>query len=188
MRKPLVVYVSGAPGSGKTTLAKKLSEELYIPYVSSDLIHSGVRRTIGERIDRKKSFHEVYIPHLLHLASAGVSYVVEQVLQKGISELSVIEPLKKVATVIYVHTMAEVAVDRQLARELARTDRGKVLNDDELRAMADYHKNNLWRTEQALDLDIPTIIVHTDDGYEPDLEHILDSIERFHYNSTIKES
>lgn len=33
MRRPLIVYVSGAPGSGKTTLAAKIAAELFIPHI-----------------------------------------------------------------------------------------------------------------------------------------------------------
>lgn len=49
-QRPLIVYVSGPPGSGKTTLASKISHTLYIPHISSDLVHAGVRLTEGEPI------------------------------------------------------------------------------------------------------------------------------------------
>ena len=36
--KPLAVVVSGAPGSGKTTLARDLSQEIGLPHLNKDLV------------------------------------------------------------------------------------------------------------------------------------------------------
>jgi 2-phosphoglycerate kinase len=64
-RRPLVVYVGCAPGSGKTTLAQKIAQELYIPHISSDRVHGGVRFTEGKPNNRKASLHDdVFVPLL----------------------------------------------------------------------------------------------------------------------------
>ncbi len=55
MHKPSIIYVTGTPGSGKTTLVKCISERLYIPHVSSDLVHGGVSFTLGEPASGKSS-------------------------------------------------------------------------------------------------------------------------------------
>lgn len=50
------IYIVGAPGSGKTTLAKKLSEEKNIPYYELDLIvfndDDNHKRRSDEEIDK----------------------------------------------------------------------------------------------------------------------------------------
>jgi predicted ABC-type ATPase len=178
MRKPLIIYVSGAPGSGKTTLAKQLSEEFYIPHISSDLIHGGVRLTHGRPNDRKESFDNAFIPMMIEMTKRHISFVVDQVLQKNISETDVIDRLEPFADIVYIHTVATDPVKRHLERELSRTDRGGVLDREGLIARSDFHRGNLSRTQAPLNLDVPTLVVHTDNGYDPSLKEIADFIER----------
>lgn len=178
MRKPLIIYVSGAPGSGKTTLAKKISEALFIPHVSSDLVHGGVRLTQGAPNDRFKSFHEVFVPMMVSMAKMNVSFVVDQVLQEGVSKVDVIDKLIPFATIVYIHTYAHEPIDRHLARELARTDRGKVLDERGLRDRADFHRANLNKTVSPVNIGVKPLEVDTTDGYTPRFETIIDHIEQ----------
>ncbi len=177
MRQPLIIYVSGAPGAGKSTLARLLSQQLYIPYVASDLVHGGVRMT-GEGVnDRKKTLMAVFVPLLIQMAQTNVSFLVDHVLQKDKSEADIIDKLRPYAKLVYIHVHASNAVDRFYERERKRSDRGIALNPDELRTRRDYHKSNLANTEDPLDLDVPHLEVATDDGYEPNIAFILDFIE-----------
>lgn len=43
--RPLLVVISGAPGSGKTIMARVLSERLHLPVVNRDLIKTGLHVT-----------------------------------------------------------------------------------------------------------------------------------------------
>ncbi|HEY5695498.1 MAG TPA: AAA family ATPase, partial [Candidatus Saccharimonadales bacterium] len=82
MIKPVIVYVSGAPGSGKTTLARLLADQLYIPSISSDLVHGGVAFLKPEH-NRKQTLNDVFVPIMINMAQRGISFIVDQVLQKG---------------------------------------------------------------------------------------------------------
>lgn len=179
MSKPLIIYVTGAPGSGKTTLAKRISEQLYIPHVSSDLVHGGVRFTLGEPNDRYKTLHEAFVPIMVDMSKRGISFVVDHVLQKDMSKTDVIDKLLPHARIIFIHTVATNCIKRHLERELGRDDRGKVLDDDGLKKRADFHASNLSQTVEPADFETPVLIVDTDDGYDPALDEIVATIERF---------
>jgi len=176
-RKPLIVYVSGAPGSGKTTLASKIATELYLPHISSDLVHAGVRLTKGSPNDRHASLHDVFVPLLLHMARANVSFVVDQVLQQSFSERDIIAKLREHAQIVNVHTVCHEPIARHAARELSRTDRGVYMSPIEVDSRANYHKNNLGETSRPLELTLPQIIIQTDDGYNPSFPDIIAFIE-----------
>jgi len=178
-RQPLIIYVSGAPGSGKTTLAKRIANELYIPHVSSDLIHGGVKLTKRSH-DRKETFHTIFVPLLVDMTKLRISFVVDHVLQKNMSESDVIEKLRPHAKIVYVHTQADNPIQRFYEREQRRTDKGVVLTPEQLQARRDYHQKNLPNTQYPVDLNVPTIVVETNDGYEPDFDRIIQMIEKLY--------
>lgn len=180
MRKPLIIYISGSPGSGKSTLAEKIAKALYLPHISSDLIHAGVRLTTGKPNDRFKSFHESYIPLLIQMAKTDISFVVDQVMQRSLSEDDVIAKIEPYAKIINIHTKTGDPIRRHVDRELARVDKGVYMTADELRDRAQFHQDNLSKTDEPLDLNVPQLVVVTDDGYDPAFADVLEFIEH-HY-------
>lgn len=172
MKKPLIVYVSGAPGSGKTTLATKLADELYLPRMSVDLIQNGVWFS-NKQHSRKETLFNIVLPLLQTMSKSGISLVTDHVLQKGISEESIMEKLRPHATIIYVHTQATHPIERYIARTEQSTIPSVVERREGLLELAEYHRNNLDKTNDPLELGLPTIVVNTDDGYEPAFEEVI---------------
>lgn len=172
MKKPLIVYISGAPGSGKTTLGRLLSEQLYIPQVSSDLIHGGIAFSQPDH-NRQQTLKNVFVPTIIDMAQKGVSVAVDHVLQKGISETDIIDKLRPYATIISVHTVTKDPIGRYMARVSASGLPSIIERREHLLHLATKHKENLDKTNQPLDLDVPTIVVQTDNGYDPSLDEII---------------
>jgi adenylate kinase family enzyme len=48
MRNKKIILIGGAAGTGKTTLAKKLSLEMGVPWISTDQIQAVVKSAMGE--------------------------------------------------------------------------------------------------------------------------------------------
>ena len=74
--RPLAVVVSGAPGSGKTTLARELSEAMKLPHLNKDLVCSSLRRGLESSLANKRAFELVYGTARLWL-EAGLSLVMD---------------------------------------------------------------------------------------------------------------
>lgn len=46
MTRPLLIIVTGSPGAGKTTLAKRISEEFHLPFIHKD----GIKETLFDAL------------------------------------------------------------------------------------------------------------------------------------------
>jgi predicted kinase len=89
--RPLLVVVSGAPGSGKTTLARRLGSELRLPVLMKD----GFKETLYDALgapDQAASRRMGLAALLLlrqtaeRLLAAGVSLLIEANYQRGLAE------------------------------------------------------------------------------------------------------
>ena len=179
--KPTVVYISGAPGSGKSTLAGILAEKLYVHRISSDLVKGGLAYTDPTQ-DRNATTGSVFVPMLIETARHGVSYVVDHVLQKEIAKETIIDKLVEVANVIYIHVEATDPIGRYVDRNATSTIPDIIRRRNILMERAAHHRNNLENTQNVIDLDVPTLLVNTDDGYEPSIKKILGFIEESRQN------
>ena len=175
--KPVIVYISGAPGSGKTTLARLLSEQLYIPHVSSDLIHGGVA-FLNPSHDRKETLLNVFVPTMVDMSKKGISFIADHVLQKGVSESDIIDKLKPHANIVYIHTKTSDPISRYVHRVKTSDLPSFIERREHLLSLATPHKENLSKTNEPLDLGVPTIVVNTDNGYEPILDKLVELIKQ----------
>jgi len=175
--KPIVIYVSGAPGAGKSTLAKLLSEQLYIPYVSSDLVHGGLELTHPHH-DRKYAIQSVFIPLLLNYAKNDISFIVDHVLQRDIAKSTIIDKLQEYANIVYIHVRADDPIGRYVERIRTSKQPDIIRRRELLLERAGHHANNLQNTAHVIDLDVPTLIVDTNNGHNPTLSEIISFINK----------
>ncbi len=98
----LAVVVSGAPGSGKTTLARELSGVMGLPHLNKDLVCSSLRRGLESSLANKRAFELVYGTARLWL-EAGLSLVMDMTMYAEYSPAEVAS-LQPYGVVVHVHT------------------------------------------------------------------------------------
>lgn len=170
---PLLVLVSGPPGAGKSTLAHQLAEQLTLPLISIDSLKASIARELdvtehgrgGAAGQRAFVLAGALVRQCL---DAGASVILEKAWQRGRSEQDLL-PLLALARGVQVHVTAapEVAVERGLAR----APRPGLVDMAEVRRQVESGELD-WDSFAPLDLDVPLVVVRTDDG-PIDLEAVL---------------
>lgn len=173
---PILIVVTGPPGSGKTTIAHKIAAEVGCPAICRDEIKQGMARTAdgfsarpGDELTIRTL--PVFFGTLDLLIRAGVTTVAEAAFQDRIWRLG-LEPLIDIAEFRIVH--CTVAADLAFRRSLRRG------SHDPLRsAHADPDPSDKpeWTRRHAeferLTLAAPSMEVDTTSGYRPTLPELV---------------
>src|SRR4051812_33338753 len=89
MEKPLLLIVAGPPGSGKTTLSRRIGDRLGLPVLCRDGIKEGVVFTTGELVSpgtpRAAALFGVFYELLDSYLRLGVSVVAEAAFRPDIA-------------------------------------------------------------------------------------------------------
>lgn len=159
------MLVSGPPGAGKSTLAHQLAERLTLPLIGIDTLKASIARELdasehgrgGAAGQRAFALANSLTRQCLE---SGASVILEKAWQRGRSEQDLL-PLLELARGVQIHVSAtqEVAV----ARGLARPARPGLVDMAEVQRQLDSGALD-WDSFGPLDLDVPLVVVRTDDG------------------------
>lgn len=174
--RPLIVLVSGAPGSGKTTLARALAEHMRLLHVPRDEFFWSLTYTANPTDAGRMTDIPAYWEALVALVKRNVSIITDGTLYKGLSEPDIQRHLAPVARLVNVHCRAQNEYERFHAREIKRHERfGNSI------AWLDGHQRRLKEiyddTVDPLDLNCLRIEVDTTSTYHPSIKVIAAQID-----------
>ena len=176
--RPKCVLLTGRPGSGKTTLADKLSKQLYLPKISRDEFKEGYVNTFGVRHnelpeDTNGVVNDVFFQTILTMLKGNVSLLIEAAFGQPIWDLVVPDIMRHADLTILICALdAEQSARRHLERGLANPKREFYHGD---KRVAIFRETGMFEPGGPYyppEYDVPTLFVSTIDGYSPTLEDI----------------
>lgn len=170
---PTLVIVSGSAGSGKTTLAHRLAAMIGCPAICRDEIKEGMVATTpgfvpGPSDPLTVRSYRLFFAAIRLFLEHGVTHVAEAAFQHPNWERG-LEPLRPLAMlrIVRCHVAPDVAQARAEYRRHKQPTRA---------AHDDTGHFSVERPFEPIRLDAPTVDVDTTDGYNPDLEAVLDFV------------
>jgi predicted kinase len=175
--RPRLVLVSGAPATGKTTLADAVGARLPGPVVSRDgikegLVHAGAGGTPAWGATIAYEAFALFYRVVGELVRSGCSVVAEAAYLKDLS-LEVAELLPEAnACIVHCQVDRDVAVQRFIERAASDPIRRVSHPDAEIISAMERGRFQ-WERYEPMELGIPVLRVDTTDGYQPTLDEVV---------------
>lgn len=184
MSTPILVVVSGPPGSGKTTLAHAVAQAIPCPAMCRDEIKEGMAHAQGGEFQGghgdplTQRTLPLFFDVLRQLVTARVTVVAEAAFQDRLWRQG-LEPLTELAQlrIVQCHVPAAVAFERAARRAAVSENRRKAHGDSTIGKEV-AHWEQAFASFERVSIPAPSIDVDTTDGYAPDLAEIVDFVNR----------
>ncbi len=177
---PPLVIVTGAPGTGKTVLATRLSRELGLPLLTKDTIKEAMMDALPVP-DREASMHlgaavfRVLFTISQSLLDAGVGIVLEGPFTHPHADA----PLRELglhARSALIQCLAPIELELQRYRERYESGLRHPGHFDAIVLEGLAARIQAGEFE-APSIDVPALVVDTRDGYSPSLDEIVAALE-----------
>lgn len=178
MPKPYLIVVTGRPGAGKSTFARTLAQEAFLPVISRDEIKEGYVHTQGVRhselpADANLAATNLFFETVERLLDGGVSLIAEAAFQHRIWGPRLEPLLDKARVFVLVCDPGDgrIALDRFLRRGLENPWRGYFHGDKGVEMV----RQGLTVEVGSYDpphLDVPTYVVDTAGEYRPSIAEL----------------
>jgi DNA polymerase III delta prime subunit len=173
--RPVAILMSGAPGSGKSTLARALSDRLRLPFVDKDILREAALFSCCANDIRAAPWGPgLWYPALESLLDLGVSVIGDMTLFPGVSEPDVRSRLAPKAYLFCVHCRCSKPSTRWLSKQQGHPFRAG--SSVELLPTVLALQESLT---EPMDLGCRTLVVDTEDGYDPSIDGIEEEIRNF---------
>lgn len=173
-RRPPVVIVTGAPGTGKTTLARELGKLLRLPVIEKDRIKEALmdELDVPDRAASRRVGIATYAV-LYHTAAsvlqAGVGVVIESNFHRGRSESGLARLAELgAAKVVLCRTAPGLALRRYRERHASGARHAGHFDD----VVVSESDPALWDNWREPDLPLAVLEVDTSDDYEPSIAEV----------------
>lgn len=176
--KPKCVIVTGRPGAGKTTLAKKLGQQLWMPVISRDEIKEGYVNTFGVNHEQLPGnanaiVFDIFLDIVFRYLAHNVSIVIEAAFQHKVWARTMPQIIEISAPYLVICSVEGMtAAQRHLQRGLDDPNREFYHGD---KRVSIYRETGVIAppAEYAPPaFDVPTLFVSTEGGYDPSLDEI----------------